>query len=115
MVNNEDNSYIILKKDLYRKYGFTKSLILQTLINNGGEFIGSTGQLTDVIGVVTNTSVKNHLKELIENGVIKKIEVDGWVNRYTLLTENEIALKKRKVPDSVKRIVQRLEEIHKGK
>lgn len=45
MVDNEDEKYIVLSKDLYKQYGFTNWLIIQQLINGGGEFIGSTGTL----------------------------------------------------------------------
>lgn len=115
MINNENNEYIVLSKALYRKYGFVKGLIIQTLVDNGGEFIGSTGQLSDVIGVVSNTSIKTHLKEIVDSGIIKKKNVDGWINEYTLATDISVVTKKQKVPESVQRIVKRLDELKKKK
>lgn len=115
MINNENNEYIVLSKALYKKYGFVKGLIIQTLVDNGGEFIGSTGQLSDVIGVVSNTSIKTHLKEMVDSGIIKKKNVDGWINEYTLATDISVVTKKHKVPESVQRIVKRLDELKKKK
>lgn len=115
MINNENNEYIVLSKALYKKYGFVKGLIIQTLVDNGGEFIGSTGQLSDVIGVVSNTSIKTHLKEMVDSGIIKKKNVDGWINHYTFATDISVVTKKQKVPESVQRIVKRLDELKKKK
>ena len=115
MINNENNEYIVLSKSLYNKYGFVKGLILQTLVDNKGKFIGSMGQLSDVIGTVSGTSIKTHMNELVNDGIVKKENVDGWINEYTLKVEIDVALKKKKIPESVKKIVQRLEEIKKEK
>ena len=115
MINNENNEYIVLSKALYNKYGFVKALILQTLVDNKGKFIGSMGQLSDVIGTVSGTSIKTHMNELVNDGIVKKENVDGWINEYTLKVEIDVALKKKKIPESVKKIVQRLEEIKREK
>ena len=115
MINNENNEYIVLSKALYRKYGFVKGLIIQTLVDNGGKFIGSTGQLSDVIGVVSNTSIKTHLKEIVDSGIIKKKNVDGWINEYTLAVEIDVALKKKKVPESVTSIIDKINKLRKVK
>lgn len=115
MINNENNEYIVLSKALYKKYGFVKGLIIQALVDNGGKFIGSTGQLSDVIGVISNTSIKTHLKEMVDSGIIKKKNVDGWINEYTLATDISVVTKKHKVPESVQRIVKRLDELKKKK
>ena len=115
LINNENNEYIVLSKALYNKYGFVKALILQTLVDNKGKFIGSMGQLSDVIGTVSGTSIKTHMNELVNDGIVKKENVDGWINEYTLKVEIDVALKKKKIPESVKKIVQRLEEIKREK
>lgn len=110
MINNEDEKYIVLSKDLYRKYGLSKGLIIQQLVNGGGEFIGSTGTLCNAIGVLSSTSVKNHLKELINLGIIRAENIGGWYHKY-ILTGN----KKRKLPDNVQHLVDKIKEIHKEK
>lgn len=115
MINNENNEYIVLSKSLYKKYGFVKGLIIQTLVDNGGEFIGSTGQLSDVIGVVSNTSIKTHLKEIVDSGIIKKKNVDGWINEYTLTVEIDVALKKKKIPESVAKIMEKIKTLKNNK
>ena len=115
MINNENNEYIVLSKVLYKKYGLVKGLIIQTLVDNKGKFIGSMGQLADVIGTVSGTSIKTHMNELVNDGIVKKKNIDGWINEYTLEVEIDVALKKKKIQESVKKIVQRLEEIKKEK
>lgn len=114
-INKKNNEYIVLKKELYKRYGLSKGLILQVLTDNGGTFIGSIGQLTDIIGVITSESVKVRMNELVNDGVVQKQRVNGLSNKYTLTMEPEEMLNKRKIPESVKKIVQRLEEIKKEK
>lgn len=117
MINNEDNKYIILRKDLYYKFGFAGGLIVQLLVNGKGEFIGSTGTMHDIISVVSLVSVKNHLKELERNGVIITERIGGWCNKYKLsdmsLIENEYKL--HNFPEKVQHIVEKLNEIKKKK
>lgn len=115
MINNENNEYIVLSKILYKKYGFVKGLIIQTLVDNKGKFIGSMGQLSDIIGSVSATSVKSHMNELVNDGIVKKENIDGWINEYTLATDISVVTKKQKVPESVQRIVKRLDELKKKK
>lgn len=115
LINKKNNEYIVLKKELYKRYGLSKGLILQVLTDNGGTFIGSIGQLTDIIGVITSESVKVRMNELVNDGVVQKQRVNGLSNKYTLTMEPEEMLNKRKIPESVKKIVQRLEEIKKEK
>lgn len=115
MINNENNEYIVLSKILYKKYGLVKGLIIQTLVDNKGKFIGSMGQLSDIIGSVSATSVKTHMNELVNDGIVKKENIDGWINEYTLVTDISVVTKKHKVPESVQRIVKRLDELKKKK
>ena len=115
LINNKNNEYIVLKKELYKRYGLSKGLILQVLTDNGGTFIGSIGQLTDIIGVITSESVKVRMNELVNDGVVQKQRVNGMSNKYTLTMKPEEMLHKRRMPESVKKIVQRLEEIKKEK
>lgn len=115
LINNKNNEYIVLKKELYKRYGLSKGLILQVLTDNGGTFIGSIGQLTDIIGVITSESVKVRMNELVNDGVVQKQRVNGMSNKYTLTMEPEEMLHKRRMPESVQKIVQRLEEIKKEK
>lgn len=115
-INNEDNKYIIIRKDIYAKFGFAKGLIIQTLVDGNGEFIGSTGTLHDVISVISITSVKNHLNELESQGFVKKEKVGGWCNKYVLSDKSLISeyCKKHKLPENVRKIVERLNEIKNG-
>lgn len=115
LINNKNNEYIVLKKELYKRYGLSKGLILQVLTDNGGTFIGSIGQLTDIIGVITSESVKVRMNELVNDGVVQKQRVNGISNKYTLTMEPEEMLHKRKMPESVQRIVKRLDELKKKK
>ena len=115
MINNENNEYIVLSKALYKKYGFVKGLIIQTLVDNKGKFIGSMGQLSDIIGSVSSTSIKTHMNELVNDGIVKKKNVDGWINEYTLTVEIDVALKKKKVPESVTRIIDKINKLRKVK
>lgn len=115
MINNENNEYIVLSKALYKKYGFVKGLIIQTLVDNKGKFIGSMGQLSDIIGSVSATSVKSHMNELVNDGIVKKENIDGWINEYTLVVEIDVALKKKKVPESVTRIIDKINKLRKVK
>lgn len=115
MINNENNEYIVLSKALYNKYGFVKALILQTLVDNKGKFIGSMGQLSDVIGTVSGTSIKTHMNELVNDGIVKKENVDGWINEYTLKVEIDVALKKKKIPESVTKIMEKIKKIKADK
>lgn len=108
MINNENNEYIVLSKALYKKYGLVKGLIIQTLVDNKGKFIGSMGQLSEIIGSVSSTSVKTHMNELVNDGIVKKENVDGWINEYTLAVEIDVALKKKKVPESVTKIMAKI-------
>lgn len=110
MVDNEEEKYIVLRKDVYLKYGFTKGLIIQQLLNGGGEFIGSSGTLCHAIGVLSYTSIKNHLKELIKNGIIKSENIEGWYHKYVLMEYPE-----KKIPDRVKKIVDKIKEIRESK
>lgn len=109
MVDNEDEKYIVLSKDLYKQYGFTNGLIIQQLINGGGEFIGSTGTLCNAIGVLSSTSVKNHLKELINAGIIKSENIGGWYHKFILVSAGN---KRNKIPEKVKQLVDKIKEIH---
>lgn len=115
MINNENNEYIVLSKALYNKYGFVKGLILQTLVDNKGKFIGSMGQLSDVIGTVSGTSIKTHMNELVNDGIVKKENVDGWINEYTLKVEIDVALKKKKIPESVTKIMEHIKKLKADK
>ena len=115
MINNENNEYIVLSKALYNKYGFVKALILQTLVDNKGKFIGSMGQLSDVIGTVSGTSIKTHMNELVNDGIVKKENVDGWINEYTLKVEIDVALKKKKIPESVTKIMEKIKKLKADK
>lgn len=108
LINNENNEYIVLSKVLYKKYGLVKGLIIQTLVDNKGKFIGSMGQLSDIIGSVSSTSVKTHMNELVNDGIVKKENVDGWINEYTLKVEMDVALKKKKIPESVTKIMEKI-------
>ena len=108
MINNENNEYIVLSKALYKKYGLVKGLIIQTLVDNKGKFIGSMGQLSDIISSVSATSVKNHMNELVNDGIVKKENIDGWINEYTLKVEIDVALKKKKIPESVTKIMEKI-------
>lgn len=115
MINNENNEYIVLSKALYNKYGFVKALILQTLVDNKGKFIGSMGQLSDVIGTVSGTSIKTHMNELVNDGIVKKENVDGWINEYTLKVEIDVALKKKKIPESVTKLMEKIKKLKADK
>lgn len=115
MINNENNEYIVLSKALYKKYGFIKGLIIQTLVDNKGKFIGSMGQLSDIIGSVSATSVKSHMNELVNDGIVKKKNVDGWINEYTLTVEIDVALKKKKIPESVAKIMEKIKKLNTDK
>ena len=111
MINNEYNEYIVLSKALYKKYGLVKGLIIQTLVDNKGKFIGSMGQLSDIIGSVSATSVKTHMNELVNDGIVKKENVDGWINEYTLKVEIDVALKKKKIPESVTKLMEKIKKL----
>ena len=115
-MDNEDNKYIVIRKDIYSKFGFVKGIIIQILVNGNGEFIGSTGTLYDIISVVSITSIKNHLKELELQGIVKKEKVGGWCNKYVLSDKSLISedCKKHKLPENVRKIVERLNEIKNG-
>ena len=115
MINNENNEYIVLSKALYKKYGLVKGLIIQTLVDNKGKFIGSMGQLADVIGTVSGTSIKTHMNELVNDGIVKKENVDGWINEYTLKVEIDVALKKKKIPESVTKIMENIKKLKADK
>ena len=115
MINNENNEYIVLSKALYKKYGLVKGLIIQTLVDNKGKFIGSMGQLSDVIGTVSGTSIKTHMNELVNDGIVKKKNIDGWINEYTLEVEIDVALKKKKIPESVTKIMEKIKELKADK
>jgi len=115
MINNENNEYIVLSKALYKKYGLVKGLIIQTLVDNKGKFIGSMGQLSDIIGSVSATSVKTHMNELVNDGIVKKENVDGWINEYTLKVEIDVALKKKKIPESVTKLMEKIKQLKADK
>ena len=115
MINNENNEYIVLSKALYKKYGLVKGLIIQTLVDNKGKFIGSMGQLADVIGTVSGTSIKTHMNELVNGGIVKKKNIDGWINEYTLEVEIDAALKKKKIPESVTKIMEHIKKLKADK
>lgn len=115
MINNENNEYIVLSKALYKKYGFVKGLIIQTLVDNKGKFIGSIGQLSDIISSVSATSIRNHMNELVNDGIVEKENIDGWINEYTLSIETDVLLKKKKVPESVSRIIDKINKLRKVK
>lgn len=115
MINNENNEYIVLSKALYKKYGFVKGLIIQTLVDNKGKFIGSMGQLSDIIGSVSATSVKTHMNELVNDGIVEKENIDGWINEYTLTVEIDVALKKKKIPESVAKIMENIKKLKTDK
>lgn len=115
MINNENNEYIVLSKALYKKYGFPKGIIIQTLIDNKGKFIGSIGQLTDILGTISNTSVSHHLEELIDKGIVNKKNIDGWMNEYTLAIEIDVALKNKKIPESVTKIMEKIKKLKADK
>lgn len=116
MINNEDNKYIVLRKDIYSKFGFVSGMIVQLLVDGDGEFIGSTGTMHDIISVVSLTSVKNHLKELEYGGVIITEKVGGWCNRYKLVDKSFIhgMVYKRKIPIEVKEIVEKIKKIRRN-
>ena len=110
MIDNENEKYIVLSKELYKKYGFTNGLIIQQLENGGGEFIGSTGTLCNAIGVLSSTSIKNHLKELIGRGIIRAEKINGWYYKF-ILTEHP----KKVLPEAVQNLVNKIKEIRESK
>lgn len=87
-INNENEEYIYLRKDLFNRWGLIKGLIIQYLINGNGEFIGSVGSFCNVVDIGSDGSVKNYLRELEELGVIKREKIRGWTNRFTLVSES---------------------------
>lgn len=112
-INNENEEYIYLRKDLFNRWGLIKGLIIQYLINGDGEFIGSVGSFCNVVGIGSDGGFKSHLRELEDSGVIKKEKIRGWTNRFTLVNESYTKNKKtrHKLPKSVIDCVAKIEEI----
>ena len=42
------------------------------------------------------------------DGIVEKENIDGWINEYTLKVEIDVALKKKKIPESVTKIMEKI-------
>lgn len=84
MIDNEREDYIVLRKDLYNKYGLKRGMIIQLLVNGGGEFIGTIGGMSKIVGVSSYEMVKQNLRELIELGIVEKEQVQGHSYKFYL-------------------------------
>lgn len=121
MIDNEKEDYIVLRKDLYNKYGLRRGMIVQLLINNGGEFIGTIGAMQKIILISSYDLVKTNIKELENMGVISREQISGYTYRFFLndygkkvTTKNE-ASPKREVPESVRKHVDAIRKIRNEK
>lgn len=121
MIDNEREDYIVLRKDLYNKYGLRRGMVVQLLINNGGEFIGTIGAMQKIILITSYDMVKTNLKELENIGVISREQISGYTYRFFLndygkkvTTKNE-AIPKREIPESVKKHVDAIQKLRNEK
>lgn len=80
--------YVVVYKDLILKYDFKKAVVLQYLINIGGEYIGSPRRLSEEIGILSYQQVCVALRELIKAKALKKSKVT--VRTYKYLIQDDI-------------------------
>ena len=121
MIDNEREDYIVLRKDLYNKYGLRRGMVVQLLINNGGEFIGTIGAMQKIILISSYELLKINVKELENIGVIRKEQVNGYTYRFILNGyEKEKGKKvevkpKREIPERLKAHVAAIQKLRNEK
>lgn len=123
MIDNEREDYIVLRKDLYNKYGLKRGMIIQLLVNGGGEFIGTIGGMSKIVGVSSYEMVKQNLRELIELGIVEKEQVQGHSYKFYLKNyekkheENSVIVtnKKKELPQRLKAHVDAIKKLRNEK
>lgn len=121
MIDNEREDYIVLRKDLYNKYGLRRGMVVQLLINNGGEFIGTIGAMQKIILISSYDHVKINIKELESMGVISREQVKGYTYRFILngydknKGNNEDFIPKREIPERLKAHVAAIQKLRNEK
>ena len=121
MIDNEREDYIVLRKDLYNKYGLRRGMIVQLLINNDGEFIGTIGAMQKIILISSYDLLKINIKELENMGVISREQIRGYTYRFILngydkRKVNNFEVKpKRKIPERLKAHVEAIQNIRNEK
>lgn len=121
MIDNEREDYIVLRKDLYNKYGLRRGMVVQLLINNGGEFIGTIGAMQKIILISSYELLKINVKELENMGVIRKEQIKGYTYRFILNgyekeKGNNVEVKpKREIPERLKAHVAAIQKLRNEK
>lgn len=128
MEEKDKNKFIVINKELYEKYGLSKSAVLQILIDNNGEFMGNILSLKDQIVILGYATVNGAIKDLIDSGIIRCRKIMGWSNKYTIKDFDKyykyascnIKYKNKnanldKLPDKVKGHLQRIKELREEK
>lgn len=122
MNGNEKQDYIVLRKDLYEKYGLKKGLIIQLLINGGGRFVGTIGDISKIITISSYEMIKQNIRELIGLGIIEKEHVDGHDYEYRLISCNtncesnkKKVASKRNIPEHLRVHVEAIQKLRNEK
>lgn len=121
MIDNEREDYIVLRKDLYNKYGLRRGMIVQFLINNDGEFIGTIGAMRNIILITSYDVVKTNLRQLENMGVISMEKIKGYTYRFILNGYDKKKIKnvevkpKREIPERLKAHVDAIKKLRNEK
>lgn len=121
MIDNEREDYIVLRKDLYNKYGLRRGMVVQLLINNDGEFIGTIGAMQKIILITSYDMVKTNLRELESMGVISREQIRGYTYRFILNGYDKKKNKsvevrpKREIPERLKAHVAAIQKLRNEK
>lgn len=124
----EDN-FLKIHKALLEKFGFVKALIIQMIVDNGGEMFVSKVQLREQIKVLSYSRVSSALDELESDGVIKCTKIVTYKRRYILnnydlykqfTTKEEVIEREEmpisdKLPEKAKIHAQRIRELRAKK
>ena len=121
MIDNEREDYIVLRKDLYNKYGLRRGMVVQLLINNDGEFIGTIGAMQKIIFISSYDLLKINIKELENMGIISREQIRGYTYRFILNSYDKRKVKnvevkpKREIPERLKAHVDAIQKLRNEK
>lgn len=119
--------YVIIRKDIFKRYGAFKGIVLQTLIDLGGSFEGTVYNFSRMIDSVSRTTVRGNIQQLCNEGAIlmrnlydnvyhisinqKKCDEESHARMENFRKEE----KKRTLPKEVLYHLQRIKEIREEK
>lgn len=119
--------YVIIRKDIFKRYGAFKGVVLQTLIDLGGKYEGTVYNFSRMIDSVSRTTIRTHILQLCkEEAILMRNLYDNVyrisINQKKCDEESKVRIenfrkeeKKRTLPREVMYHLQRIKEIREEK